>query len=88
MRNGVLPQRTQQQQLDESIQRTRAMMQQIKNSQNPQAMLASMLQSNPNTAAIANMLHGNGGNLEQIAKSMAQAGGFDINEIIQQLGGL
>jgi hypothetical protein len=42
-------------------------------------MLAQMLQNNPNTAAIAGMLKNNGGNLESIARNMAQARGIDIN---------
>ena len=63
------------------------MMQQIKNAQNPQEMLAQLLQSNPNTAAISGMLQSNG-NLESIARQMAKANGFDINQIINQLGGM
>ena len=85
MRNGYQP--TPQQPLDISIQQTRNLMQQMKNSQNPQALLAQALESNPNTAAIANMLKG-GNNLEGIAKMIAQNKGYDINEVIRQLGGI
>ncbi len=59
-------------------------MSQIKGAQNPQAMLAQILQNNANTAPIATMLQ-NGGNLEQIARQMAQQKGYDINEVIRQL---
>lgn len=62
-------------------------MQQIQNSPNQQAMLAQLLQNNPNTAAIANMLN-NGNSLEGIARSMAQAKGIDIMQLIKQLGGM
>ena len=61
-------------------------MQQVKYSQNPQAMLAQLLQNNPNTAAIAGMLKNNG-NLEQVARQMAQERGIDINQLIRQLQG-
>ena len=63
------------------------MMQQIKMAQDPQAALAQMLQNDPNSGAIANLLHQNNGSLEQIARLMAQSGGFDINKIIQGLSG-
>lgn len=76
----------QQTQLNQSIEQVRGMMQQIQDSQNPQAKLAQMLQNNPNTAAIASMLN-NGNSLEGIARSMAQARGIDINQLIKQLGG-
>ena len=49
-------------------------------------MLAQILQNNPNTSMIANMLSSNG-NLENIAKQMAQARGIDINQLIKQLSG-
>ena len=91
MRNGLQPypqtqQAQRQQVLNESIERTRAMMAQVKNSPNPQAMLAQILQNNPNTAAISQMLHG-GNSLEIIARQMAQAYGEDINNIISRLQG-
>ena len=43
-----------------------------------------MLLNNPNTPALANLLK-NGNNLEGLAKSMAQAGGFNLQEIIKGL---
>lgn len=90
MRNGQpypqTPQHQQQQQLNDSIEAVRGMMQQVKYSQNPQAMLAQLLQNNPNTAAIAGMLKNNG-NLEQVARQMAQERGIDINQLIRQLQG-
>ena len=89
MRNGQIPiqqqQRQSQQQLNESIEYVRGLMQQVKNAQNPQAQLAQILQSNPNTAAIANMVN-NGGNLEQMARQMAAAQGINIDQLIKQLG--
>lgn len=59
-------------------------MQQIKSAQNREAALAQFLQNNPNTAAIYNLLQNNG-NLENIAKQMAQASNVDINEVINGL---
>ena len=85
MRNGI-PQQQPPQSLNQSIESTRAVMDMIKNSQNPQAMLAQVLQNNPNTAAISNMLKNNG-SLESIARQMAQARGIDINQLLNQLGG-
>lgn len=83
MRNGTP---RQQQPLSESIEATRALMQQMKNSQNPQAILAQALEHNPNTAMIANMLkNGNSNGLEGIAKQIAQMKGYDINQVISQL---
>ena len=41
-------------------------------------MLAQLLQNNPNTTMLASMLK-NGGNLESIARQMAQINGIDIN---------
>ena len=61
-------------------------MQQVKNAQNPQAMLAQILQNNPSTPFISNLLK-NGQNLEGIARSLAQAKGEDINDIIRRLSG-
>lgn len=63
------------------------MMQQVKGAQNPQAMLAQMLQNNPNTAAISQMLRG-GNSLESIARQMAQQRGIDIEDLVNQLGGV
>ena len=89
MRNGQIPiqqqQRQSQQQLNESIEYVRGLMQQVKNAQNPQAQLAQILQNNPSTAAIANMVN-NGGNLEQMARQMAAAQGINIDQLIKQLG--
>ena len=88
MRNGYQTQAPMSQQsLDISIQQTRNLMQQMKNSQNSQALLAQALENNPNTAAIASMLNG-GNNLEGIARMIAQNKGYDINEVIQKLGGI
>ena len=83
MRNGV-PVAQQPLQLNESIERTREMMRQIKNSQNPQMALAQMLQNNPNSGYIASLLRNNG-NLEGIARQMAQSYGIDFNQLIQSL---
>ena len=76
----------QQPQSNPAIEQTRALMQMVKNSPNPQAALAQLLQTNPNTAAISNMLR-NGDSLEGIARSMAQQRGIDINQLINQLQG-
>lgn len=83
MRNGMYPQQQQTSQ-QPAIEEVRGMMQKVKNAQNPQAALAQIIQNNPNSAFIASALH-NGNNLEGIARSMAQAKGIDINQLINQL---
>ena len=62
------------------------MMNMIKNAPNPEAALSQMLQNDPRTGAIANMLKNNG-NLEALAKQIAQMKGYDINQVIQGLQG-
>ena len=83
MRNEMQPS---QQQLNQSIEQVRGMMQQIKGAPNKQAMLAQLLQNNPNTRNIAALLQSNS-NLEIMAKQMAQTYGIDINNLIRQLEG-
>ena len=61
-------------------------MNQVKNAQNPQAMLMQILQKNPNTTNLVNLLRNNG-NLESIARQMAQASNIDIDSLISQLQG-
>jgi len=90
MRNGQTqpwPQQQSQPQpqtLDASIAYARNMMHMVQNSNNPQAMLAQLLQNNPNTGMLANMLKSNG-DLESLARQMAQMKGYDINQIINGL---
>ena len=89
MRNATQPypqtqQHLQQQQLNDSIQQVSNMMNQLKNVPNREAALAQMLQSNPNTAAIASMLQSNG-NLQSLAQQIADANGYNLNEIISKL---
>ena len=91
MRNGLqpypqTPQHQSQQALNESIERARAAMEQFKNVENKEAVIMQLLQQNPQLGGIANLLR-NGQSLESIAKSMAQMGGYDINEIIKGLSG-
>ena len=85
MRNGA-PLQPQQQQLNESIDRTRALMHQFEQAPNKEQMLMSMIQSNPQLGSLATMLH-NGNSLEGIAKAMAMNGGYDLNQIINRLTG-
>ncbi len=61
-------------------------MEQVKHAPNPEAALAQALQNNPNTAAIANMLKSNG-NLEVLARQIAQLKGYDVMQVINQLQG-
>lgn len=61
-------------------------MEQVKNAPNQEAMLAQILQNNPNTSMIANMLKSNG-NLEGLAQQIAQAKGYDLNEVVRKLQG-
>ena len=91
MRNAALqPQQQQrqlsQEQLNESIARTRATMQQCRMMNNPEAAMMALLQQNPQLGQLSSLLR-QGNSLEGIAKNMAQMGGYDINEIINQLGG-
>ena len=74
----------QQEQLNQSIESVRGMMQQVRGSQNPQEVLAQILQNNPNTGMISQMLS-SGNSLENIARQMAQARGVDINDLINKL---
>ena len=91
MRNGLqpypqTPQHQSQQALNESIERARAAMEQFKNTPNMEAAMMNLLKQNPQIGFLSNALR-NGQSLEGIAKSMAQAGGYDINEIIKGLQG-
>ena len=70
-------------QLNESIEEVRRLMNQMKNTPNADAVLAQALESNPNTAFIANALKSN--NLESIAKNIAKAKNLDINDVIKKL---
>ena len=88
MRNGVqYPRQQPRQQLNESIERTRALMQQMSGVSNKEAFITNLLQTNPQLGAIIPLLR-NGNSLEGIAKSMAQINGLDINQVIGQLGGM
>ena len=80
MRNG----QTMRSQPQLPIEEVRNLMNQVKNSQNPQAMLTNILQNNSNTATIASMLN-SGNSLEGIAKQLAQIKGVDINKLINEL---
>lgn len=88
MRNGMPYQQqpSQQQQLNESIERTRALMQQMSSIGNKEAFITNLLQSNPQLSAIIPLLH-NGGNLESIATQMAQTNGINLNNLIKKLSG-
>ena len=76
----------QQAQLNESIERTKALMQQMHGMPNQEAVITTLLQNNPQLQSLIPLLR-NGNNLEGIARQMAQMGGFDINQIINQLQG-
>lgn len=64
-------------------ERAKLLMQQFKSMPNPQSALTNLIQQNPQLASIIK----NGNNLEGIARSMAQAKGIDINQLINQLQG-
>ena len=83
MRNAQ-PQQPSPDQLNESIGRTRAIMQQFKSVQNKEYIISTLLQQYPQLKFILPALR-NGSNLESIANQMAQAAGEDINEIISRL---
>ena len=85
MRNGQ--QIPQQDNLSQSIEITRALMQQFKNSTDKQAILAQILQNNPNATMIINVLKNNG-SLESLAYQIAQQKGYDINDVLKRLGGI
>ena len=81
MRNEMQPY---QQQLNNSIERTRALMQQFKGMGNKEMVISNLLQQYPQLGQLLNMTK-NGVSLETIASNMAQMRGFNINEIIQRL---
>ena len=62
-------------------------MQQLKGLGNQEAIIAQLLKQNPQLGNLTNLLR-NGQSLEGIAKTMAQAGGYDINQIISQLSNI
>ena len=87
MLGETLPQQQPQQnntQLDQSINNARNIMQQFQTAQNPQQMMMNILQNNPQFAQIASIAARNG-NLEQVARQLAQQKGVDINDIINRL---
>lgn len=61
------------------------MMNTLKMSQNREQALYAMIQQNPQFAQIAQMMKSGPGNLEGLAKQMAQANGIDLNELIKRL---
>lgn len=61
-------------------ERARSLMQQFKSASNPSLILTNLIQQNPQLATIIS-----GGNLENIARSMAQARNIDINQLITNL---
>ena len=85
MRNGMQPyQQAPVQSLNESIERTKALMNQMKGMPNQEAMISNLLKQNPQLGFLAGMIR-NGNSLEGIAKQMAQAGGYDLDQIINGL---
>ena len=85
MRNGMpYPQQPSQQQLNESIERTRALMQQMTTMNNKEAVIANLLQNNPQLGSIIPLLS-NGTSLENIAIQMARANNIDPNFLLSQL---
>ena len=91
MRNGMAaapqPQQQPPQASNQMIEQMRRMMWMVKGAKNPQVGLTQLLQNNPNTAAISQMLRG-GNDLESIARQMAQQRGIEIDEVINQIGGM
>ena len=61
------------------------MMNTLKTSQNREQALYAMIQQNPQFAQITQMMKAGPGNLESLAKQMAQANGIDLNELIKRL---
>lgn len=89
MRNGQVPQQQPTQKaLDASIAQVRGMMSSLRMAQNPQQELINMVRSNPQMAQIARMANNTPNGLEGLARQMAQANGIDINQLLQQLGGM
>ena len=88
MRNGQTmrpQQQPQQSNLNASIEQVRGMMNTLKTSQNREQALYAMIQQNPQFAQITQMMKAGPGNLEGLAKQMAQANGIDLNELIKRL---
>lgn len=61
------------------------MMQQIKNSSNPQQAMQNLIQSNPNFQNIVNYINQNGGDAKTAFYNMAAQKGVDPNSILSQL---
>ena len=74
----------QQQQLNESIEQTRNLMQNMRNTPNMESVIMNLFQNNPQLQALVPMLRG-GNTLENIAKQMAQSKGIDIKDVIKKL---
>lgn len=77
MRNGT-PQVPQQ--LNNSIQQVRGMMNAMRQSPNPQDYLMQMLGQNPQLMRAVQQ-----GNLQQVAEQMARERGINLNDLINQL---
>ena len=77
MRNAQQPMP---QQLNNSIQQVRGIMNAMRQSANPQEYLTQMLGQNP-----ALMRAVQQGNLQQVAEQMARERGINLNDLIKQL---
>lgn len=62
-------------------------MQQFKQINNTEAAITNLLQQNPQLGELSLLLR-QGNTLEGIAKNMAQINGVDINQLINDLGGI
>ncbi len=77
LRNETQPQT----QLNNSIEQTKQLMQQLMNMPNRQEVINNIIKSNPQLASLMQSKNG----LEAFARSYAQMHGIDINTILNQL---
>ena len=67
------------------IQQIKQLMQQVRNSPNPQAMWQNVLSQNSVGLQIMNLINMSNGNLRQVAQFMAQQQNIDLNALINEL---
>lgn len=73
------------QQMNQSIQQIKNMMNMVQMSTNPQMALQNIVNQNPNLQNILNLAGSNGANLQQIFYNMAKQKGVNPEDIINAL---
>ena len=73
------------QQMNQSIQQIKNMMNMVQMSANPQMALQNIVNQNPNLQNILNLAGSNGANLQQIFYNMAKQKGVNPEDVINAL---